>query len=152
MAGLTFEEARDVILDLFKARWDADTPAITGSFVPEVEYPNVDPKESPLAKGNKAWARVSLRHATGRQRSMGAPGNRIFQRNGVVTVQIFVPTGKQGLVIADRLGKVAVDAFEGEETSAGNVWFRNATYREVGVDGAWFQVNATAEFEYDLVK
>jgi hypothetical protein len=26
------------------------------------------------------------------------------------------------------------------------------TYREVGVDNGWFQVNAVAEFEYDAVK
>jgi hypothetical protein len=151
MSGLTFEEARDTILSLLKTKWDLNTPAITGA-VPEVEYQNVDPGKTPLSKGNKPWARAMVRHATGRQRSMGNAGNRLFQRNGVVTLQIFVPAGKQGLVVADRLGRIVVDAFEGEETSAGNVWFRNTTYREVGVDGAWFQVNVTSEFEYDTVK
>ena len=152
MSSLTYEEARDAVLDKFKARWDADTIAITGTAVPEVEYQNVDPSVSPLSKGNKPWARVTMRHATAQQRSMGGLGERMFQRNGVVTIQIFVPTGKQGLVVADRLGKVAADAFEGEETFAGNVWFRNTTYREVGIDGAWFQVNITTEFEYNAVK
>lgn len=151
MAGLTYEEARDFILDKFKVAWDANTSVINGS-VPAVEYQNVSPSKNPLADGNKAWARVTVRHATGEQRSMGTAGGRIFTRYGIVTIQIFVPTGKQGLVLADRLGKVAVDAFEGEETSTGNVWFRNVTYREVGVDGNWFQVNVIAEFEYDVTK
>lgn len=158
MAGLTYEEARDYILDKFKAAWDA--PAVKslmqsggyGNVTPEVEYQNVKQDKNPLSSGNKPWARAVVRHATGEQRSMGSPGNRIFTRRGVVTIQIFVPVGKQGLVLADRLGKVAADAFEGEETSTGNVWFRNTTYREVGVDGNWFQVNALAEFEYDAVK
>jgi Bacteriophage related domain of unknown function len=152
MAGLTYEEARDHILDKFKAAWDANSPAVNGGVAPAVEYQNVQPAKSPLADGNKAWARITVRHATGEQRSLGVPGSRVFTRRGVVTVQVFVPTGKQGLVLADRLGKVAADAFEGEETSTGNVWFRNVAYREVGVDGGWFQVNALAEFEYDAVK
>lgn len=152
MAGLTLEEARDYILDKFKTAWDANSPAANGGTAPSVEYQNVEPAKSPLADGNKPWARITVRHSSGGQRSMGGVGGRVFTHRGVVTVQVFVPAGKQGLVRADRLGKVALDAFEGEETSAGNVWFRNATYREVGVDNGWFQVNVTAEFEYDLVK
>ena len=152
MPGLTFEGARDVILDLFKTRWDADSAAVVGGAVPELEYQNVDAGASPLSDGNVPWARVTVRHVTGAQRSMGGLGNRVFQRRGVVTVQVFVPTGKQGLVLADRLGKVASDAFEGEETATGSVWFRNVSYREVGIFGPWFQVNVTAEFEYDSVK
>lgn len=158
MAGLTYEEARDHVLDLFKASWE--TPAMQalmnswgyGSIYPKVEYQNIRPDKNPLADGNKPWARIMVRHAAGLQRSMGIPGQRIFTRYGAVTVQIFVPTGKQGLVLADQLGKVAVDAFEGQETFESNIWFRNATYREIGVDGNWMQVNAIAEFEYDCVK
>ncbi len=158
MAGLTYEEARDYILDKFKAAWDV--PAVKtlmqsggyGNVAPEVEYQNVKPAKNALSDGNKPWARATVRHATAEQRSMGTTGGRIFTRRGVVTVQIFVPVGKQGLVLADRLGKMAADAFEGEETSTGDIWFRNVTYREVGVDGNWFQVNALAEFEYDAVK
>lgn len=152
MAGLTFEEARDYILDKFKLAWDTKAAAVNGGTAPYIEYQNIEPPKAHLGNGNKAWCRPSVRHARGEQRSMGTPGNRIFTRRGLVTIQIFVPAGKQGLVLADRLGKVAVDAFEGEETSTGDVWFRNVTYREVGVDGNWFQVNALAEFEYDAVK
>lgn len=149
---MTPEDARDYILDRFRAVWIAGTPAVNAGTVPEVEYQNVDPGQSPLAKGNTAWARVRVRHEAGEQRSLGEPGARVFTRYGVVTVQVFVPNGKQGLVLVDRLGNVALSAFEGEETSAGNVWFRNTAYREAGVDNGWFQANVTAEFEYDTVK
>lgn len=152
MAGLTFEEARDYILDKFKLAWDTNSPAINGGTAPDIEYSNLQPSQAHLGKGNRAWARATVRHGSGEQRSFGTSGNRIFTRRGIVTIQIFTPAGKQGLVLADRLGKVAVDAFEGEETSTGDVWFRNVAYREIGVDGNWFQVNALAEFEYDAVK
>lgn len=146
------EEARDYILDKFLAVWTAGTPAVNLGAVPEVEYQNVDPELSPLAEGNMAWARVHVQNLAGEQRSLGGVNGRVFTRYGLVSVQIFVPNGKQGLVLADRLGNVALSAFEGEETSAGNVWFRNATYREAGTDGMWFQAGVTAEFEYDTVK
>jgi hypothetical protein len=149
---VTPEEARDYILDKFKATWDAECPAVNSGVVPEIEYQNVDPVNSHLANGNVAWARIRVMHAKGDQRSMGGIGGRVFTRLGIVTVQVFAPAGKQGLVLADQLGNVALSAFEGEETSAGNVWFRNTAYHEVGVDGAFFQVNVNAEFEYDTVK
>lgn len=152
MAGLSFEEARDHILDVFKAAWDAGAASVNAGHTPTVEYQNVAPAQAPLGVGNEAWARIMVRHLDGEQRTIGATDGRVFSRHGLVTVQVFVPAGKQGLVLADRLGKVAADAFEGKETAVGAVWFRNVAYREVGVDGAWFQVNVTAEFEYHVVK
>ena len=151
MAISTNEEARDYILAKFKAKWDADTPALTGdASVPAVEWPNIEPPQPPLSAGNKPWARITVRHSRGSQRSFGEAPNRRFTRTGVVTVQVFVPAAKRGLVTGDRLGNVALSAFEGEES--GDVWFRDAVLTEVGVDGNWYQMNATATFEYDVLK
>lgn len=152
MTTLTYEEARDYILEKFKTAWDANSPAVNGGDIPYVEYQNVHPGQAPLSKGNKAWARITVRHAFSNQRSFGGIGQRIFTRAGRVMVQIFVPAGKQGLVLADRLGKVATDAFEGDETAAGSIWFRNVTYSEIGIDNNWFQVNVGLDFEYDTLK
>ncbi len=149
MAITSNEGARDAILDKFKAAWDANTPALNGGTIPDVEYPNLD-ITPPLTDGNAPWARITVKHRSGEQASLGESGGRRFTRYGIVTVQVFVPAGKRGLVTGDRLGKVALDAFEGEES--GDVWYRNAVQREIGVDGAWYQTNVTAEFEYDVVK
>jgi len=151
MASLTAEQARDYILAKFKAAWDANSPAVNDGAAPPVEYPNM-PQQPHLADGLVPWARVYVRHTSSDQSSLGAVGQRRFTRYGIVTVQVFVPAGKQGLVRADRLGKVALDAFEGEETSTGDVWFRSALCREVGVVDDWYQMNVTAEFTYDFVK
>jgi hypothetical protein len=67
-----------------------------------------------------------------------------------VTVQVFVPNG-QGVTLADRLCKIAAEAFEGRHTPGG-VWFRNVRMREVGPDGPWVQHNVVAEFTYDELK
>lgn len=153
MATNTPEEARDYILDKFKAAWDANAGQFNGGTVPDVEWPNVPISEDDkghMSKGNKPWARVRVQHNSGEQRTLAEKPNRRFTRRGLVTVQVFAPAGKRGLVTGDRLGNVALDAFEGEET--GDVWFRNAVLREVGVDGAWYQVNVVAEFEYDATK
>lgn len=144
------EDAKDYILAKFKAAWDANTPALNGGDVPPVEWPNMALADRPLSHGNVPWARVTVRHSTGFQSSLGEAPNRRFTRLGVVQVQVFTPAGKRGSVTGDRLGKVALDAFEGEES--GDVWFKNAVQTEAGIDGNWSQTLVTAEFEYDVVK
>lgn len=150
MAITSNEEARDAILDKFKAAWDANAATHADGVVPPVEWPNILPPDPPLSAGNAPWARVVIKHNAGEQRSFGEPLSRRFARIGVVVVQVFVPAGERGLLTGDRLGKVALDAFEGEES--GDVWFKNVVQREIGVDGAWHQTNVIAEFEYDVVK
>ncbi len=153
---MTNEDAQDLIFAKFKAAWDAKSAAVNGGAVPEVEWPNVERVDGngnplkPLSEGNKPWARITVRHSTGDQRTLGEVGSRRFTRTGTAIVQVFVPAGKRGLVTGDRLGNVALDAFEGEES--GDVWFKNVVQREIGVDGAWHQTNVYADFEYDVVK
>lgn len=141
--SLTFQEARDAVLGRFKAQWDADTPAVTGS-VPPVQWQNV---REPAAEDTGApWARVFINHQPSGDHTLGGEGNRLFERLATVFVQIFVPVG-EGLALADQLAKIAADAFEGKR--AGEVWFRNVRMQEVGPDGPWFQVNVSATATYD---
>lgn len=150
------EMARDYIQDQFWEYWQANAKQVNNGVLPEVEWANIPREDSngkplkPLSEGNKPWARVTTRHNGGEQRAFGEPPNRRFRRMGVVIVQVFTPAGKRGLVTGDRLGNVALDAFEGN--MSGDVWFKNATQTEVGIDGAWYQVNVSAEFEYDVTK
>lgn len=136
----TFEIANGEILTLFKTAWDT-----TGHIA---LYENIagDPPSTPIP-----WARISLRHRTGGQTAIsGADGKRRYDREGVVTVQIFIPNGK-GLSQGYSLGKIVVDAFEGKATPS-QIWFRDVINKEIGPDGEWFQFNVTAEFMYDEIK
>ena len=145
----TFAEARDAIQSRFKAQFDADVLAIVGgSDKPLVVWDNVALTGEPPK--DKAWFRVNVKHSDGDQVSLGEAGTRKFSRDGIVTVQIFIPAGARGLALADRLGKMTVDAFEGK--AAAGVWFRRVKLVEVGPDGPWFQYNVTAAFTYELTK
>lgn len=134
--SLTFTEARDEILTLFRTAWEAQpTP-------PSLFYWDVE-QEDPTGE---IWARITVRHNIG---GNDAIGNRLFVREGVITLQIFTRFG-EGLVNADATAKVAVDAFQGKSTPGG-VWFRNVRYTEIGQDGEWFQSQVLADFEYTEV-
>lgn len=137
---LTFAQARDEILTLFKTAWDA-----TGH---EAFYEDVKKQRD---NTQDPWAWVILRHATGGQTALnGNAGERMFSRLGFVQVSVYTAIGG-GLQDSYDLAKVVADAYEGASTSGG-VWFRNVRINEIGRDGEFFIVNVIVDFEYDEVK
>jgi len=139
--SLTLTEARDEIMDLFTTAWTAGAPSVA------LHYWDLS-ADTPGA-GNAAWAAITARWTLGNQRGF-AIGPKRYERQGIVTVQIFTPFGS-GLTEADSLAKIAHDAFEGVDTPNG-VWFRNVRVNTIGHSGEWFQTNVLAEFIYDEVK
>lgn len=136
----TFDTANDEILALFKAAWDT-----TGLLA---LYENVA-GATPTAQ--QAWARITIRHSpAGPGTLSGGDGKARYQRDGFLTVQIFIPNG-QGLSQGHTLGKVVADAFEGEATDS-HVWFRNFRLQEIGPSTEWYQLNAIVDFTYDEIK
>lgn len=100
--------------------------------------------------GNAPWAKVEIRHLDGGQASLANhAGIRRWRRSGVLWIQLRVPIGG-GLAQGYELGQYFVDAIQ--KTSTDHcVWFRNVRLNEVGPDGAWYQMNVLANFEYDQV-
>lgn len=136
--------ARDEILLHFTTKWNAGTPPI-----PLLLY---DDKHTDLPD-DAPYARVTVQHTITPQVTVGGKGTggQRFRRFGLVTVQIFTPSG-DGLTNSDVLVDLAVDAFEGENTGSDRVEFRNVRANEVDQDGPWNQNNVIAEFTYDRVK
>ncbi len=144
--------ARDEIQALFLAAWNASAAAANGGTLPKVYWQWVEVRDSDKPKGTEAWARVTVAHNEGGQATFGTPGNRMFERAGIVTVQVFTPQkSDQGGTRLEALGVIARDAFEGKAT-AGDVWFRNVRLQEASPDEPWWQLNVTAEFSYDELK
>ena len=144
MSGLQPDEAKDEVLDLFKAHWDA--AALVIALAPTVVYDNEE-----AGTLTPPWARVSvLMGDGGGQRTLSEPGRRTFERLGVAVVQVFGVKAK-GVTTPLRLAKIALDAFEGEKTPGG-VWFRNARIVTVGPGRDAYQVNAVVEFAFDEIK
>ena len=147
----TVTQARNEVFTLFRTAWLADA----SSLGVELRYEDVgptDPPKIPTGGDAPSWVRIQLRHADGDQSSLGGEtGTRIFERFGIITVQVFTPTG-DGLVLNDTLSLIARNAFEGKTTSPGAVRLRRARIVAVGEDGPWYQSNVLVDFEYDEVK
>lgn len=145
----TLTQARDEVLAVFKAAWDADV-ASQGVYVQYEGGPASDPPDDT----SSPWARVAVRHnpvQPGKVTLGRAPDGRSrYRRSGLVLIQLFTPSG-EGLSMADSLATIARRAFEGVSTSPGNVIFRTVSVNEVGENRGWFQTNVTTQFEYDEI-
>jgi hypothetical protein len=101
-----------------------------------------------LPAANATWARVTIEHTAGAQRTISQP-DQLYTQLGTVIVQVFVPSGS-GLASSQNSDPVQLmqSAFRGVQL-AGGVFFMRVTPREVGIDGPWHQTNVTAIFQYD---
>ncbi len=133
------EQARDTILGIFKAAWDP-----TGYPVFWTDVPGEKPASETV------WARVTIRHATGRQSSLsGAAGTKRFESTGTLFVQVFAPIG-DGSAAGYSAALLARDAYRDAQDP--DVWFRNVRMNEAGASGAFEQFNVLADFSYDEVR
>jgi hypothetical protein len=94
------------------------------------------------------WLRVGMKHNTGGQASLaGQTGLRRYTKHGLLIIEVFGAAGN-GQQFTDPMADSLLAGIQGKSTP-GNIWFRNGTVREVGVDGAWWKTNVILEFEYD---
>lgn len=136
---MTFDEARDIILKVFKDAWDP-----TGFPVTWTDVPGSAPTSETV------WARATIRHATGAQASLaGENGARRWARTGTVYIQVFAPVG-DGSKAGYEAAQIVVNAFQASRHE--NVWFRDVRMNEVGTSGAFEQLNVLATFSYDDVR
>ncbi len=134
----TFSEAREAIYKEFLAAWPGTTP---------LTFDNE--KFTPPAESE--WARLSVRHLTATQETLGSVGNRKFARFGLVFVQIFCPLN-QGLTASDVLVIIAQSVFEGERITGTTIRFLDVNVQEQGRDNDSFSIVVEANFEYDETK
>ena len=93
-----------------------------------------------------AWTRVVVRGRESFQETIGATGNRKFQRKSEVFIQIFVPIDT-GTGEANTLAQAAREIFEGVKLN-GDIHFGAGIVEPIGVSDRWFQVNVTVPFDY----
>jgi Bacteriophage related domain of unknown function len=144
MSVASLTQATDEILGLFRTAWEAGAPS---QGLP-VLYPDV----AQDVPNTGAWARVTLLQTGGGQATLsGATGLRMFRYTGTVVVQVFTPTG-EGQVLSQQLAHIVKNAYEGEATTPGDIWFRDARYGPSGQDGAWFRQDVLVDYEYEEVR
>lgn len=143
----TRTEARDEMLSRIKAAWDSQTPAILG-YVPMIIWQKKEEKTKPDKE--KAYMRVNVAHNEGSQATFGE--QRLFDREGIITCQIFTPLFKrQGLETDDQLAAVILQVLEGNWQGSGLI-IRRSRAREIGETDDWYQTNVLGEFEYSELR
>ncbi len=135
--SLTFKQATDEMLVMVKDAWDPTGHEMFWESVREQRETDDTP-----------WASTMIRHATGRQITIGKPA--LYERIGTIIIMVYAQVGK-GLSDPYVLAKILADAFEGK-TSPSGVWFRNVRINEIGRDGQFTQVSLLVDFTYTEVK
>jgi hypothetical protein len=150
----TLEIAQDEIYAQFRTVWVADTPALLGGspLLPaSIQYEDTTNWTGrPVGDDDGlAWCRINIRHATGDQSTLADDvGGSLHTQEGTVIVQVFADyKSNKGSTLAVQLAMVAKKAFTGKRTP--NVWFKRVRYQEVGREGRWYQINVSADFEWD---
>jgi len=143
--------ARNEVMALFKAAWDAN---LTSAPIP-ILWDGINPLEPPQPASTAAaearpWVRIEMRHNVGGQAGFG-DGVRRYRRVGIITVEVFTPMGTGFDALHDELVQIVKDAFEGKTTPS-DVEFRDVSPKEVGPTGPWFQSDVNIAFEYDEIK
>lgn len=132
----TVDEARELAYGAFATGWAARTP-----FVFENEQAN----EATLGKGDQPWCRVSFRNMDAHQHSLGGVGNRIWQRDAKMYVQVMAPVNK-GMQAGATLAHAARSLFEG--VRIGELVGYDGLVREARPDGKWYVTTAEIRLQY----
>ena len=107
-----------------------------------VAYP--DQPYTPTAGTN--WVRLTVKPGASEQKTMAAPGRRMWRQYGVLMLQIFTPIhhGDAGVL---SLVETAAAIFRGK--TIGAIQFMAPSFAYPGSSGGWNQANVTVPFKWD---
>lgn len=100
--------------------------------------------------GLAEWARLTVRHETGRQDTMGVSTNRRYLYGGRIFVEVFVRRDI-GEARRNNLAQKAMDVFVGARFG-GDVRVIAAIPRESGEDGLWSVSRVEFTFDYEQTR
>ena len=133
---MTEAQAIETLWQTWKAGWAIKHPEIDSFF------------ENEGAAAETTYARISVRHTTGAQTSIGPPGSRRFERRGNLMVQLFAPTD-QGRGYISGLADDVRSIFEGGSFGSGDpVRCYGGRTQEVPTDGNWYMVVVVIPISY----
>lgn len=133
---MSYATEANAIRSRFNAEWGVTTP---------IAWPNVNftpPSGEP-------WVRLEILPSGADQITIGASGGRTFRHDGMVTVQVFVPSN-EGDGEARTLAEQAAVIFRG--VTVGTIRFLAPYTTTGGNDGAgWYQVNVWCPYTRDTL-
>lgn len=97
--------------------------------------------------GLEEWVRLTVRHFSSRQATNAKPGNRTYERPGLLFIQVFVlpNTGRQR---SDELCFTASKIFETKSLAGTSLLFKNASPIEAPAEEKWFGQTIQIPFSY----
>lgn len=143
----TLVEARDAVQAGFLASWAPATETLLGEPARvfwQADQPNQDERPEP----DEVFARFTIRHSSGAQRTLAEVGARRFTQRGFIFLEVFTPLSLNSEEAA-QVADAGLKTLLGKEY--GGVWIRNARAIERQPEKHWFSWLITAEFEYDEV-
>lgn len=128
----TFAAAKESIVQQFVTDWGANSAYTFDNekFAPPVDAP---------------WVRLSVRHVASQQTSLGGLGNRKFDREGLVLIQVFGRLDR-GTKEVDDLVEKALAIYEGKTIDL--IRFTSTVPREIGPIDGWYQSTLDAQFTW----
>lgn len=135
----TLNEARQLLYRNAVDTWPFPTPP---AHVGDLQVPyQLDGEAGFKQPASGPWSRISLRHETSQQNTLGAAGGRKYQRTARLYVQIFTELA-MATKQADTIGAAIRQIFEGKRISGVIVGAGNP--RELGPTDKWN--NLTVDF------
>ncbi|MCW2763979.1 MAG: hypothetical protein JWR85_4180 [Marmoricola sp.] len=149
----TYPQAVNDIFGLITAAWNANAATILGEAPGALRYVGVETQGK--QETDKFWARVSTQGVDENQASIangvGAPGNRRYQAEGLVFIQLFAPKSRNTAMEKLRLlAQLARNAYRGKVTVNG-VSFSHVRIQELDPEELWQRINVVAEYAYDEI-
>lgn len=143
----TLNQAREAVYQCFAANW-----LVPGPDGPVERTPYTFDNEA-FAPPAGPWVRLTIRHLTRRQISMGRKGNRRWETRALLIIEYYEPPSG-GTADADGHLDAAKDIFEGSAIAGTTCKFEAAIPRERGVieQGAWWAANSQIEFTYEEIR
>lgn len=134
-------QARNLLASSFRAAWIAGGYPATS-----VEWQNLnfDPTSLDL------WCRFSVQHAPTPTRELGGGDQFFVARGGIIQIEMFL-RANEAMTKLDAAAEIALKWLE--TFGVGDIRFRDPGLFDLGpANGAWYQQNAVASFEYDSVR
>lgn len=131
---MTIPEAREAVYQEFIDVWANRTPVVLENEAGDGDGLSV------------SWAHVFLKGDGAEQASIGAAGNRIFDRFARVYIDIHSPINA-GTDAGSSLATAARDIFEARRI--GDLVFLEGRVDEIGVRGKWYITRAEIKLTFD---
>ena len=140
---MTRNEFRDRVYKTFITGWNN---GVLYTFDNEKFFPP-DPSDPAVVRAGTPWVRLSVRHSGSEQKTLGPVGQRKFEHEARIILQIFtVPD--TGLKRSDELAQLFFEIFD-EDMGRNDVFGGKSAYRERGTAEGWQMSEAWVDYTYD---